>query len=66
MPKGGVSAQARTKGLPPFPCRPVGEVEFAAFAKTIDPSIEVRCVHCPPDPNEGGARTWEFTRVEET
>lgn len=51
----------RRKGLPPFPCRPVGEVEFATFAKTLDSAIEVRCVRCPPDPNEGGACTWEFT-----
>ncbi|MCI4398716.1 MAG: hypothetical protein JHC34_07745 [Acidobacteria bacterium] len=49
------------KGLPAFPCRPVGEVEFHAFATTIDPRIVARCVHCPPEPNPTGACTWEFT-----
>lgn len=57
--------QARSrKGLPPFPCRPVGEVEFTTFAHTIDPRIATRCVHCPPEPNAGGACTWEFTLEE--
>lgn len=56
-----VQEARRRKGLPPFPCRPVGEVEFATFAKTLDPAIEVRCLRCPPDPNEGGACTWEFS-----
>jgi SAM-dependent methyltransferase len=51
------------KGLPPFPCRPVGMVEFATFAKTLDPAVEVRCLRCPPDPNEGDACTWEFSVV---
>jgi hypothetical protein len=54
--------QARARrGLPPFPCRPVGEVEFATFARTVDPRIVTRCLACPPEPNPGGACTWEFT-----
>lgn len=57
--------QARTrKGLPPFPCRPVGEVEFRTFAATVDPRIVTRCLRCPPEPNDGGACTWEFTLGE--
>ena len=57
--------QARTrKGLPPFPCRPVGEVEFRTFASTVDPRIVTRCLRCPPEPNAGGACTWEFTLGE--
>ena len=55
-----VQEARRRKGLPTFPCRTVGETEFVTFARTIDPSIVTRCVHCPPDPNEGGACTWEF------
>jgi len=51
----------RRKGLPAFPCRSVGEVEFSVFARTIDARIASRCVYCPPDPNHGGACTWEFT-----
>lgn len=49
------------KDLPPFPCRPVGEVEFTTFAHTIDPRIATRCLHCPLEPNARGACTWEFT-----
>jgi hypothetical protein len=52
-------ARAR-KGLPAFPCRPVGEVEFRTFAGTVDPRIVTRCLRCPPEANAGGACTWEF------
>ena len=49
------------KGLPPFPCKPVGDVEFASFAAEIDPRIRARCVTCPPDEHhEGTWRAWEF------
>ncbi len=54
----------RRKGLPAFPCRPVGDVEFSVFARAIDPRIATRCIHCPPDPNQDGACTWEFTISE--
>lgn len=59
-----VQETRRRKGLPPFPCRPVGEVEFTNFAKTIDPRIAVRCLYCPPNPNPTGACTWEFSLAE--
>jgi ubiquinone/menaquinone biosynthesis C-methylase UbiE len=55
-----VQEARRRKGLPAFPCRSVGEMEFVTFARTIDSRIVTRCVHCPPDPNEAGACTWEF------
>lgn len=54
----------RRKGLPDFPCRPVGDVEFGTFARAIDPRIATRCLHCPPEPNPQGACTWEFTLAE--
>jgi hypothetical protein len=54
----------RRKGLPDFPCRSVGDVEFSAFARAIDPRIVTRCIHCPPDPNQAGACTWEFSLTE--
>lgn len=55
------SARAR-KNLPDFPCKPVGEVEYTLFAKTIDSRISTRCIACPPDvhPNEFYCG-WEFT-----
>jgi hypothetical protein len=37
------------KGLPDFPCKPVGIVEYSEFAKTIDPRIRTTCITCPPD-----------------
>lgn len=57
-----VQSARRRKGLPDFPCKPVGLVEYAGFARTVDPRIETRCLACPPDPD---ARDWycgwEFT-----
>jgi len=37
------------KGLPDFPCKPVGETEYSGFARTIDPRIETHCLSCPPE-----------------
>jgi hypothetical protein len=56
-----VQETRRRKGLPDFPCRPVGTVEFTTFARTVDPRIETACVRCPPDAPSGGACAWEFT-----
>lgn len=57
-----VQSARRRKGLPDFPCKPVGVVEYAGFARTIDPRIETRCLGCPPDPHpEGWYCSWEFT-----
>lgn len=54
-------ARAR-QGLPDFPCRPVGNVEYSYFAKTIDPRIETRCLACPPGPHPPDAWcVWQFT-----
>jgi hypothetical protein len=55
------SARAR-KGLPAFPCKTVGQVEYAGFAEAIDPRIRTRCIACPPDERpEGVWCAWEFT-----
>ena len=52
----------RRKGLPDFPCKEVGIVEYETFARTIDPRIRCRCIACPPDPHpEGWYCSWEFT-----
>ena len=50
---------------PDFPCKPVGLVEYAGFARTIDPRIVTRCVCCPPDdhPTDSWC-TWEFSMPE--
>jgi len=53
--------QARQrKGLPPFPCKSVGLVEYTQFARTVDPRIETKCVHAPPDEVTDCNCTWEF------
>jgi hypothetical protein len=49
------------KGLPAFPCKPVGEVEFNGFAREVDPRIRVQCLSCPPDEGAGGSCAWEFS-----
>ncbi len=51
----------RRKGLADFPCKPVGTVEFETFARTVDPRIRTRCLHCPPDAPEGKYCGWEFS-----
>jgi hypothetical protein len=57
-----VQEARKRKGLPDFPCKPVGIVEYEYFAKTIDERIETRCLACPPDahPDDHYCR-WEFT-----
>jgi hypothetical protein len=57
-----VQSARKRKGLPDFPCKPVGLVEYAGFAETIDPSIRTRCLTCPPDPHPDDLWcAWEFT-----
>ncbi len=56
-----VQETRRGKGLPDFPCKSVGTVEFETFAATIDPRIRTTCLHCPPDALEGEYCGWEFT-----
>jgi hypothetical protein len=58
------SARERKK-MTDFPCKPVGEVEYALFASTIDPRIITRCIACPPDKHpEEFHCGWEFRLVE--
>ncbi len=56
-----VQSARKRRGLPDFPCKSVGLVEYAEFAKAVDPRIETRCITCPPDPH-GDDRwcAWEF------
>ncbi|MFZ5824683.1 MAG: DUF6125 family protein [Bacillota bacterium] len=53
------------KGLPPFPCKSVGLVEYAGFARTIDPRIKTEVISCPPDPHPPEYYcAWRFTIAE--
>jgi hypothetical protein len=62
-----VQSTRKRKGLPDFPCKPVGLVEYAGFARTIDPRIQTRCITCPPDdhPDDYWC-AWEFTLPAES
>ncbi len=56
-----VQSARKRRGLPDFPCKSVGLVEYAGFARTIDERIRTRCRHCPPDahPDDSWCE-WEF------
>ncbi len=58
---------ARTRhGLPEFPCKSVGIVEYETFARTIDPRLQTRCLSCPPDAHpDTWFCAWEFTLENE-
>jgi len=57
-----VQSARKKKGLPDFPCKSVGLVEYAGFARTVDPRIETRCIACPPDKHPAEYWCgWEFT-----
>lgn len=60
-----VQAARQRKGLPDYPCKSAGLVEYPTFATAIDPRIRTECVGCPPDehPDEWFC-AWEFTLVE--
>jgi hypothetical protein len=57
-----VQSARKRKGLPDFPCKTVGIVEYAEFARAVDPRFQTRCIACPPDnhPQQFWC-AWEFT-----
>ncbi|KPJ69888.1 hypothetical protein AMJ44_01650 [candidate division WOR-1 bacterium DG_54_3] len=56
-----VQEARKRQGLPDFPCKPVGIVEYSEFAKTIDPRIKTTCLVCPPDLHPANVWcAWEF------
>ena len=56
-----VQTARRRKGLPDFPCKPVGLVEYGGFAATIDPRLRTQCLQCPPDDCGDANCIWRFT-----
>ncbi|MHB0884508.1 MAG: DUF6125 family protein [Bacillota bacterium] len=57
-----VQEARKRKGLPDFPCKPVGLVEYAGFARTIDPRIITAVETCPPDAHPATHWcAWRFT-----
>jgi hypothetical protein len=60
-----VQAARKRKGLPNFPCKSVGIVEYSYFAKTIDSRIETKVISCPQDISDNDNYCiWEFTLSE--
>jgi len=56
-----VQQARKRKGLPDYPCKPVGIKEYTHFAKAIDSRIQTRCVACPPDRHDDDFWcAWEF------
>lgn len=52
------------KGLPDYPCKSAGLVEYARFAEGIDNRIKTECLGCPPDAHpENLFCAWKFTIV---
>ena len=51
----------KRKGLPDYPCKSGGLVEYTYFARAIDKRIRTECIGCPPDnhPNEWYC-AWKF------
>lgn len=50
------------KGMPFHPCKPVGEIEYAGFARTIDDRLACKCISCFPEVTDAtcccGWRFW--------
>ncbi|RIV22776.1 hypothetical protein D2Q93_09120 [Alicyclobacillaceae bacterium I2511] len=60
-----VQEARRRKGLPDFPCKEVGIVEYTGFAAAINPQIRTRVIACPPDDLQRDYYcAWEFTLPE--
>ena len=61
-----VQTARRRKGLAFHPCKSVGLIEYAGFAREIDARIRVECVSCYPDVTDSGcACAWKFTLKRE-
>ncbi len=62
-----VQSARERKGMPSFPCKSVGLIEFPVFARTIDSRILVTCLSCPPETRPGVPYcSWKFTLGEES
>ncbi len=61
-----VQSARKRKGLPDFPCKKVGLVEYSTFAAEIDPRINTDCIACPPDEHPDDYYCgWKFWIEEE-
>ncbi len=61
MNKCRVQAARKRRGLPDYPCKSAGLVEYAYFARSIDARIKTECIGCPPDEHpEEWFCAWKF------
>ncbi|MHA1519422.1 MAG: DUF6125 family protein [Promethearchaeota archaeon] len=66
MNKCRVQTARNRRGLPDFPCKEVGIVEYGLFASAIDSRITTECICCPPDPHPAEYYCgWRFTLESE-
>lgn len=57
-----VQGARKRKGLPDYPCKSAGLVEYPYFAEAIDPRIRTECVGCPPDAHpDSWWCAWKFS-----
>lgn len=57
-----VQLARKRAGLPDYPCKSAGVVEYRRFAETIDPRLRTVCLGCPPDPHPAEWYcAWEFS-----
>ncbi len=56
-----VQSARKRRGLPDYPCKSAGVVEYTYFATAMDPRITTECIGCPPDPHpEEWYCAWRF------
>lgn len=56
-----VQAARKRRGLPDYPCKSAGLVEYTYFASSIDSRIKTQCIGCPPDEHpEEWFCAWKF------
>ncbi len=62
-----VQSARKRKGLPLFPCKSVGIVEYTGFARAIDDRIVTECICCPPDDQAGREFYcgWRFSLADQ-
>lgn len=61
MVKCRVQEARKRRGLPDYPCKSAGVVEYQTFASTIDSRITTDCIACPPDEHpQQWACAWRF------